>query len=89
MNLPDPGGEDYYWYTFSFENADGLTSDVILSSPRSMSIEDLEAVPTFASLPAAQAAQVNSCEPIQFDHVSQAASMDEIAGWLESARKVV
>jgi iron complex transport system substrate-binding protein len=89
MNLPDPGGEDYYWFTFSFENADGLTSDLILSSPRSMAVEDLMAVPTFASLPAAAADQVFSWEPIQFDHVSQARSMNEIAGWLESARKVV
>lgn len=88
VNLPDPGGEDYYWHTFSFENADGLNSDIVLSSPRSMSIEDLLAVPTVATIPAAVADQVFSWEPIQFDHVSQARSMNEIAGWLESSKKV-
>lgn len=83
------GGEDYYWQTVSWENADMYDPDVILYSVRnSYTPEQLLDQPTFARLSAAKEDQMHPWEFKSMDYPSQTAYMEELAGWLSSAEDI-
>jgi iron complex transport system substrate-binding protein len=88
VDFPDPGGEEYYWQTVSWEQIGNYGTDVILNSTRAMSIEEVLQQPTFAALPAAQASQVFDWNSQNMDYVAQARNMNDLAGWLEQSEKV-
>jgi iron complex transport system substrate-binding protein len=74
----------------SWENVGSLAADILLESQiDDMSAEQILAQPTFARTPAGQARQVYSWVFASMDYAAQAAYMAELAGHLESARKVV
>ncbi|HLU57998.1 MAG TPA: ABC transporter substrate-binding protein [Pseudonocardia sp.] len=89
VNFVDPGGTDYYWEVVSWENVGSLPADVVLESQLDeMTAEQIIAQPTFARTPAGQARQVYPWVFASMDYAAQAAYMNELAGHLESARKV-
>ncbi len=74
----------------SWENVGSLPADVVLESQiDEMTADQILAQPTFARMPAGQARQVYSWVFASMDYAAQAAYMAEMAGHLESARKVV
>jgi iron complex transport system substrate-binding protein len=90
VRFVDPGGTAYYWEIVSWENVGSLPADVVLESRiDEMTAEQILAQPTFARTPAGQARQVYSWVFATMDYTAQAAYMNEVAGHLESARKVV
>lgn len=90
VRFVDPGGTGYYWQTVSWENVGSLPADVVLESQiDEMTAEQILAQPTFARTPAGQARQVYRWIFASMDYAAQAAYMSEVAGHLESARKVV
>jgi iron complex transport system substrate-binding protein len=90
VRFVDPGGTAYYWEIVSWENVGSLPADVVLESRiDEMTAEQILAHPTFARTPAGQARQVYSWVFATMDYTAQAAYMNEVAGHLESARKVV
>lgn len=90
VRFVDPGGDKYYWGTRSWENVGSLPADVVLESQIDpMSAADLAAQPTFARTPASVAGQVHPWVFASLDHIGQATFVDQVAGWLEAARKVV
>jgi iron complex transport system substrate-binding protein len=90
VQFVDPGGTSYYWQTVSWENVGSLPADVVLESQiDEMTAEQILAQPTFALTPAGQARQVYSWLFASMDYAAQATYMTEVAGHLESARKVV
>ena len=83
------GGEDYYWDTLSWENADKYEPDIVLYSVRdSFTPEQLLAQPVFATLKAAQAGQLHPWKFKSMDYKSQTSYLEELAGWLASDAKV-
>ncbi len=88
LTYPDPGGDEYYWRTVSWENITGYETDVVLYSLRAMDRKALLDQPTFARLPAAQAGQVYPWEFSAMDYVAQARTLDRLAENLENSRKV-
>ena len=83
------GGEDYYWDTLSWENADKYEPDIVLYSVRdSFTPEQLMDQPVFASLKAAQAGQLHPWKFKSMDYKSQTSYLEELAGWLASDAKV-
>ena len=89
VNFVDPGGEGYFWHSVGWEEGPNYPSDVILYSLRfSMSPEEIAAQPTAALLPAVEAGQLYPWKYIGPDYVSQAAYMEELAGYLTKAEKV-
>lgn len=88
VRFVDPGGTDYYWEVVSWENVGRLPADVVLHSQRAMDAAALQGQPTFARTPAAQAGQVFPWVFAGMDHPAQTAYMNELAGWLETARDV-
>lgn len=90
VQFVDPGGTSYYWETVSWENVGALPADVVLESQiDEMTAEQILAQPTFARTPAGQARQVYPWVFATLDYSAQAAYMNEVAGNLETARKVV
>jgi iron complex transport system substrate-binding protein len=90
VRFVDPGGGDYYWEAVSWENVGGLPADVVLDSQiDDMTADQLMAQPTFAPTPAGRARQVYPWVFTSMDHTALGAYMDELAGYLESAHKVV
>jgi len=90
VRFVDPGGTRYYWQTVSWENVGSLPADVVLESQiDEMTAEEILAQPTFARTAAGQARQVYPWVFASMDYTAQAAYMTELAGHLESARKVV
>jgi iron-desferrioxamine transport system substrate-binding protein len=90
VRFVDPGGSGYYWEIVSWENVGALPADVVLESQiDEMTAEQILAQPTFARTPAGQARQVYPWVFATLDYTAQAAYMNEIAGHLEAARKVV
>jgi iron complex transport system substrate-binding protein len=90
VRFVDPGGTGYFWQTVSWENVGSLPADVVLESQiDEMTAEQIIAQPTFARTPAGQARQVYPWVFASMDYTAQAAYMNEVAGHLESARKVV
>ena len=90
VRFVDPGGTGYFWQTVSWENVGSLSADVVLESQiDEMTAEQILAQPTFARTPAGQARQVYPWMFASLDYAAQAAYMTEVAGHLESARKVV
>jgi iron complex transport system substrate-binding protein len=90
VRFVDPGGTGYYWQIVSWENVGSLPADVVLESQiDEMSAEQILAQPTFARTPAGQARQLYPWVFASMDYAAQAAYMTEVAGHLESARKVV
>ena len=89
VEFPDVGGDDYYWETVSWENADAVESDLVIYSMRtSYTPEQLLDKPVFARLPAAEGDQLHPWKFKSMDYPSQAAYMRELAGWLTTDRKV-
>jgi iron complex transport system substrate-binding protein len=89
VNFVDPGGDGYFWNTVGWEEVPNHPSDVLLYSLRfSMTPEEIAAQPTAALLPAVQAGQLYPWKYIGPDYVSQAAYMEELAGYLTEAQKV-
>ena len=89
VDFVDPGGDTYFWETTSWERVTDHPSDVILYSLRGGETpEQMRAQPTYPLLPAVQAGQEHPWKYIGMDHVAQAAYMSELAGWLDTARKV-
>ncbi|WP_207225867.1 ABC transporter substrate-binding protein [Blastococcus saxobsidens] len=89
VTFVDPGGEDYFWQPVGWEEVPGFPSDVLLYSLRfSMTPEEIAAQPTAAALPAVRAGQLHPWKYIGPDYVSQAAYMEELAGYLEQAEDV-
>ncbi len=89
VRFVDPGGTGYYWQAVSWENVGSLPADVVLESQiDEMAAEQILAQPTFARTPAGQARQVYRWVFASMDYAAQAAYMIEVAGHLESARKV-
>lgn len=88
FDMVDPPGEDFYWALFSWETVDQLSADVLLTTPRAMSPEELLAQPTFAALPAAAAGQIVEWEARTVDLVAQAGYMNTLATSLEQFRKL-
>jgi iron complex transport system substrate-binding protein len=83
------GGEDYYWDTLSWENADKYEPDIVLYSVRdSFTPEQLMDQPVFATLEAAQAGQLHPWKFKSMDYKSQTSYLEELAGWLASDAKV-
>jgi iron complex transport system substrate-binding protein len=90
VRFVDPGGTGYYWQTVSWENVGALPADVVFESQiDEMTAEQILAQPTFARTPAGQARQVYPWVFASLDYAAQARYMNEVAGHLESARKVV
>jgi iron complex transport system substrate-binding protein len=90
VRFVDPGGTGYYWQTVSWENVGSLPADVVLESQiDEMTADQILGQPTFARTPAGQARQVYPWVFASMDYAAQAAYMTEVAGHLESARKVV
>jgi iron complex transport system substrate-binding protein len=89
VRFVDPGGDRYYWGVVSWENVGSLPADVVLESQiDAMTAAELRAQPTFARTPAARAGQVYPWVFASMDYTAQAAYMNELAGHLETARKV-
>lgn len=89
MKYPDPGGDQYYWRQVAWENITDFRTDVVLYSLRAMSGDEMLKQPTFANMPAAKADQLYPWEFSAMDYVAQAATINRLAGNLESARRVV
>ncbi|HYH32584.1 MAG TPA: ABC transporter substrate-binding protein [Pseudonocardia sp.] len=90
VQFVDPGGDDYYWEVISWEKVGSLPADVVLDSGLDeMTPEQILAQPTFAITPAGRAGQVYPWVFASMDYAAQAAYMDELAGHLEDAHKVV
>jgi iron complex transport system substrate-binding protein len=90
VRFVDPGGTGYYWQIVSWENVGSLPADIVLESRiDDMTAEQIVAQPTFARTPAGQARQVYPWVFATMDYTAQAAYMTEVAGYMESARKVV
>ncbi|MFW3172112.1 ABC transporter substrate-binding protein [Geodermatophilus sp. CPCC 206100] len=89
VQFVDPGGDGYFWQTVGWEEVPSHPSDVLLYSLRfSMTPEEIAAQPTAALLPAVQAGQLYPWKYIGMDHAAQAAYMQELAGYLDGARKL-
>lgn len=88
VTLPDPGGSAYYWQTATWEQVDRYRNvDVWLNSARAMGSADLLKQPTFAALPAAKAGQIHPWNSQNMDYVHLAATMTQLAGWLDKSHK--
>jgi iron complex transport system substrate-binding protein len=89
VQFVDVGGDEYYWRTVSWENADEIATDLVLYSMRtSYTPEQLLDEPVFASLPAAEGGQLHPWKFKAMDYASQAAYMRELAGWLSGDAKL-
>ncbi|WP_019814264.1 ABC transporter substrate-binding protein [Saccharomonospora saliphila] len=88
LSYPDPGGDEYYWRTVSWENVTDHRTDVVLYSLRAMDRASLLDQPTFAQLPAARAGQVYPWEFSSMDYPAQARTLDALAANLEKSRPV-
>lgn len=84
----EPDTDDYYWATTSWENATKIGGDVILLQQAGYSVDDLRAQMTFADNPALVANQVYPWLDAGMDYISQAAYIEQLAGWLDGASPV-
>jgi iron complex transport system substrate-binding protein len=86
------GGETDYWETLSWEDVQTFPADLILIDTRegSYSLDDFAAVPTWASVPAVQAGQVDvwHAEPI-YSYAGYAPELRRLADLIRSARSDV
>lgn len=86
------GGETDYWETLSWEDVQTFPADLILVDTRegSYSLDDFNAVPTWGSVPAVQAGQVDvwHAEPI-YSYAGYAPELRRLAGLIRSARSDV
>jgi iron complex transport system substrate-binding protein len=72
----------------SWENAGRLPADVVLYSKRAMDGETMLKQATFARTPAGKARQVYPWTFAGMDYVAIAQYMNEMAGYIEGAKKV-
>lgn len=83
------GGEDDFWETLSWEDVQQYPADLILVDTRegSYSLDDFARVPTWASVPAAQAGQVAvwNAEPI-YSYAGYAPELQRLADLIRNAR---
>jgi iron complex transport system substrate-binding protein len=83
------GGEADFWETLSWEDVLKFPTDLILVDARegSYSLDDFAAVPTWSSVPAVQAGQVDvwHAEPI-YSYVGYAPELRRLAGLIRNAR---
>ncbi|MTD14713.1 ABC transporter substrate-binding protein [Nakamurella sp. YIM 132087] len=87
VDIVDPGGDGYYWEILSWENASKITGDLLLVSERGGYQEkELMEQPTFASVPAAKAGQIEPWVFAGMDYPSQAEYMEQLAGFLDAAK---
>jgi iron complex transport system substrate-binding protein len=86
------GGETDYWETLSWEEVHKFPADLILVDTRdgSYSLEDFAAVPTWESVPAVQARQVDvwHAEPI-YSYAGYAPELRRLAELIRNARSDV
>lgn len=88
MKFVEPDGKDYYWYIVSWEKYDTIGGDIVLYSERGFGPAELQKQPTFAATPAAKANQLHPWVFAGMDYPSQAAYMNQLAGWLKESTKV-
>jgi iron complex transport system substrate-binding protein len=86
------GGETDYWETLSWEEVQRFPADLILVDTRegSYSLEDFAAVPTWGSVPAVQAGQVDvwHAEPV-YSYAGYAPELRRLADLIRNARSDV
>jgi iron complex transport system substrate-binding protein len=86
------GGETDFWETLSWEDVQKFPADLILVDTRegSYSLDDFAAVPTWSTVPAVQAGQVDvwHAEPI-YSYAGYAPELRRLAGLIRDARSDV
>ncbi|WP_022905325.1 ABC transporter substrate-binding protein [Curtobacterium sp. B18] len=88
VDFVNPKPKGFYWGIYSWENAGQISGDVILLSQQGYQVADLEKQPTFADNAALEAGQVHSWTFPALDYTSQAAYMQQLAGWLQDGKKL-
>lgn len=88
VDFVNPKPKGFYWGIYSWENAGQISGDVILLSQQGYQVADLEKQPTFADNTALEAGQVHSWTFPALDYTSQAAYMQQLAGWLQDSKKL-
>lgn len=88
VSFADPVGDGYYWEVLSWETLPDVAFDVVLYSLRGLDAEGLNAVPTFAATPAAEAGQVHPWVFAGMDYVSTGEYLVQLADWLAAADDV-
>jgi iron-desferrioxamine transport system substrate-binding protein len=88
MTFVEPKTDGYYWDIISWEDYDTIGGDLVLYSQRGFGPDQLQRQPTFAATPAAKAGQVRPWVFAGMDYPSQAAYMNQLAGWLTGAKQV-
>ncbi|MFJ7289167.1 ABC transporter substrate-binding protein [Curtobacterium sp. NPDC098951] len=88
VDFVNPKPKGFYWGIYSWENAGQISGDVILLSQQGYQVADLEKQPTFADNAALEAGQVHSWTFPALDYTSQAAYMQQLAGWLQDSKKL-
>jgi len=95
VNVLSPDESDGWWQTLSTEEALRYPADVIFNSDRgggtlTLSLEELQAHPTFGSHPAVQAGQVYPWnQDFILSYQGMIAALDAISDPLEQAEKVI
>jgi iron complex transport system substrate-binding protein len=88
MKFVEAQTDDYYWDILSWEKYDTVGGDLVLYSQHGLGPEQLRNQPTFAASPAAKADQIQPWVFAGMDYTSQAAYMNQLAGWLTESKKV-
>jgi iron complex transport system substrate-binding protein len=88
LKFVEPKTDGYYWDIISWEDYDTIGGDVVLYSQRGFGPEQLQQQPTFAATAAAKADQIHPWVFAGMDYPSQAAYMNQLAGWLRAAKQV-
>lgn len=88
MTFVEPTTKDYYWDVVGWEKYDSVGGDLVLYSERGFDPAALMKQPTFAASPAARAGQVHPWVFAGMDYVSQAAYLEQLAGFVGAAKKV-
>jgi iron complex transport system substrate-binding protein len=83
---PKPKG--FYWADYSWENAGQVGGDLWLLEQDGYDQAQLAKQPTVRQSPALAAGQVHPWLSATLDYVSQAGYMDQLAGWIDTAKPV-
>ncbi|GAA3641889.1 ABC transporter substrate-binding protein [Microlunatus ginsengisoli] len=86
LRFVEPKTKNYYWDIVSWEDYDSIGGDLVLYSPEGFDKARLMKQPTFAATPAAKAGQVHPWLSTAMDYVTQAAYVDQLAGWVSAAK---
>lgn len=88
MTFVTPKTKDYYWDIIGWEDYDTVGGDLVLYSERGFGPDQLKKQPTFAATAAAKADQVHPWVFAGMDYVSQAAYLEQLAGFVGSSKKL-